>query len=149
MEQAGRDPQSIKIWSILATACEVSEEVELRYIIRRLNTYLFFPRQWNATCKVNNWDREIADDLVRALKEIDGAARAGTIGDEHTSRELADIRKMRDLWPSEWVAESPATGSAKHCAQCVLDRFYAGVDGVTFHATSPANLASLLEAWPK
>src|SRR4029079_3608627 len=121
-EAAGRDPAKIKIWAILAAACEVSEEVELRTIIRRLNTSLFFPRQWQATLRINRWDSAVAERLQTALKEIDsGGGNAGTIGDENTSRDLDDIRRMRDLWPREWIETSTATGSAAHCAKCVQD----------------------------
>ncbi|MET0984391.1 MAG: TIGR03857 family LLM class F420-dependent oxidoreductase [Steroidobacteraceae bacterium] len=149
-EAAGRDPAKIKIWAILAAACEVSEEIELTTIVRRLNTYLFFPRQWNATLRVNRWDPAVAERLRAALKEIDrGRSSAGTIGDESTSRDLEDIRRMRELWPREWIDTSTATGSAAHCVKCVRDRFDAGVDGVAFHASTPANLSSLLAAWDK
>ncbi len=148
-EQAGRDPARIKVWAILAAACEVPEELELNYIIRRLNTYLFFPRQWDATCKINNWDPKVADRLREELARIDGKPRAGTMGDENTSRNLDDIRRMRELWPQEWVNGSSAVGSAAHCAQCVQDRFDAGADGVVFHASAPAYLESLLKEWAK
>ena len=149
-EAAGRDPAKVKIWAILAAACEVPEEVELTTIIRRLNTYLFFPRQWNATLRVNGWDPAVADRLKAILKKIDtGRSSTGTIGDENTSSALDDIRRMRELWPREWIETSTATGGAAHCVQCVHDRFDAGVDGVAFHASTPANLAPLLDAWQR
>jgi probable F420-dependent oxidoreductase len=148
-EAAGRDPSKIKIWSILAAACEVPEEVELMTIIRRLNTYLFFPRQWNATMRVNGWDEATTNKLKEALAKIDGERKGGTIGDESTSRDLDHLRRMRDAWPREWIETSTATGSAEHCARCVQDRFDAGVDGVVFHASTPANLAPLLDAWSR
>lgn len=146
-ESVGRDPSKIKVWAILATACDVSEEVELLTIVRRLNTYLFFPRQWKATMRINNWNPATAERLQAALAEIDGGQKGGTIGDENTSRDLDQIRRMRDLWPREWIDEATATGSAVHCAQAVQDRFDAGVDGVVFHASAPSNLASLLDQW--
>lgn len=148
-EAAGRDPDEIKIWAILAAACEVSEEVELMTIIRRLNTYLFFPRQWQATLKINGWDANVAEKLVVKLNEIDAGGKIGSMGDEHTSRQLDDLRRMRDLWPPEWVREATATGSAEHCAKCVMERFEAGVDGVAFHASTPANLEPLLNEWAR
>ena len=148
-ERAGRDPKAVQVWSILATACDVPEEVELTYIIRRLNTYLFFPREWDTTCRINKWDRGVAQRLAESLCQIDGARLRGTMGDENTSRQLDDLRRMRDLWPREWIDAATATGTAEHCVRCVLDRFDAGADGVVFHATSPANLHTLLGIWPK
>src|SRR4029450_13310517 len=131
-------------------ACEVPEEVELTTIIRRLNTYLFFPRQWQATLRINRWDPAVPERLQAALREIDrGGGSSGTIGDENTSRDLDDIRRMRELWPRDWIDSSTATGSAAHCAKCVRERFDAGVDGVVFHASTPANLAPLLDAWER
>ena len=146
-ERAGRDPEKIKILSILATACDVPEELELQYIIRRLNTYLFFPQQWNATCTVNGWSPEIADMLVQQLKKIDGETKAGSIGDENTSRDLDDLRRMRDHWPQEWINASSAIGSPSACAQAIKDRFDAGADGVVLHASAPKHLQSLLQKW--
>jgi 5,10-methylenetetrahydromethanopterin reductase len=148
-EAAGRDPSKVKVWAILAAACEVSEEIELKTIIRRLNTYLLFPRQWKATLKINGWDPAVAERLTASLAQIDGAKKSGTIGDEHTSRDFDDLRRMRDLWPTEWISSSTATGSAEHCARCVLERFEAGADGVVFHASAPENLAPLLRAWAR
>ncbi len=148
-EDAGRDPASIKIWTILMTACEVPEEVMLQTIIRRMNTYVLFPPSFNLTCEMNGWDVATSAEIRRKLAEIDGAPKAGAIGDEHTSRELSDLRKMKELYPAQWIREGCAVGSAAECLPCIQERFDAGADGILFHGTTPDHLAPLLEAWRK
>ena len=49
-EEAGRDPDSIRVWTIQVTACETSEEDVLNYIVRRMNTYLHFPFMFRILC---------------------------------------------------------------------------------------------------
>jgi 5,10-methylenetetrahydromethanopterin reductase len=147
-EQAGRDPSSVRIWTIQVTACEVPEELMLSYVVRRMNTYLLFPPMFEAICKANGWDAGAATGLRSALAELDKERRAGTMGDEATTREIDDLRRMRDLYPREWLYEGNAVGSARECAQATRARFDAGADGVLFHGCHPRDLRPLLELWP-
>lgn len=146
-EQAGRDPGDVRIWTIQITACETPEEDVLNYVVRRMNTYLLFPPMFRTICEHNGWDPAVADRLRARLAEIDGVQDKGGIGDEHTSRDLDALRRMRDLYPPEWIAEGNAVGSREVCAKATLARFEAGADGVLMHGSPPAQLAPLLEAW--
>jgi probable F420-dependent oxidoreductase len=146
---AGREPGSVKVWTVLVTACDVDEETMLRDIVRRMNTYLLFPFMMDVMCEYNGWDKQTAVELRQALNRIDGERKAGTLGDENTSRNIDDIRRMFELYPKEWIHEGNAVGTAEECVRCVLDRFEAGADGVLFHGAHPKNLASLLKLWPK
>jgi 5,10-methylenetetrahydromethanopterin reductase len=146
---AGRDPASVKVWTILVTACEVDEETMLRDIVRRMNTYLLFPWMWDVICEKNGWDKQVSAELRDALARIDGEKKKGTVGDENTSRDIEDIRRMYELYPKEWIHQGNAVGDARHCIDCVLDRFEAGADGILFHGTHPRHLAPLLDLWPK
>lgn len=148
---AGRDPSEVKVWTILITACEVPEETMLRNVIRRMNTYLYFPPQMDGICRANGWDLEVAAEIRAKVKAIDAesaSGKAGPFGDENVSRELDDLRRTADLYPQEWIEGGNAAGGADHCAQKVRDRFEAGADGVLFHGTSPQDLGPLLDAWP-
>jgi 5,10-methylenetetrahydromethanopterin reductase len=151
-EDAGRDPKSVKVWTILVTACEVSEDIMLKDIVRRMNTYLLFPPMFDSICDANGWDKKAAIKLREALSKIDGDKKKmqkGMMGDENTSRNLDDVRRTFDLYPKEWIYEGNAVGTADECAQCVRDRFDAGADGVLLHGSHPSNLAPLLKVWPK
>jgi 5,10-methylenetetrahydromethanopterin reductase len=150
-EESGRDPASVRVWAILVTACEVPEETMLRTIVRRMNTYMYFPFFIEALCRVNGWDQARAAAVTARLKEIDagGQAAGGTLGDEHTSRDLDALREMFATYPEEWIHQGNAVGDRDHCARAVLARFEAGADGVLFHGSSPQDLAPVLAAWPR
>jgi hypothetical protein len=146
---AGRDPKSVKVWSILVTASDVSEEVVLNTIIRRMNTYILVPPMFDALCELNGWDPGVAQRIRDELKSFDGAPKPGFLGDEHTTRDLDQLRHMRDFYPQQWLDEGVALGTAKHCIGKVLERFDADLDGILFHGTHPGNLESLLKLWPE
>lgn len=144
---AGRDPNSVRIWTILVTACDVPEEVVLTTVIRRMNTYLLAREIIGLRCDANGWDRSAADKLRDALKVFDTGPQAGMHQDEHTTRNLDHLRKMRELYPKQWLNEGVAIGTAHECVQKALDRFDAGADGILFHGTHPAHLRSFMEVW--
>ena len=148
-KEAGRDPNSVKVWTIQVTACETSEEDELEYVVRRMNTYLLFPPMFATICESNGWDPKIADRLREKLAAIDSNNKAGGIGDEGTSRNIDALRQMRDLYPEEWLMQGNAIGSASQCARATAERFQAGADGVLLHGSPPQKLAPLLSAWPE
>jgi probable F420-dependent oxidoreductase len=148
-EQAGRDPSSVKVWTILVMACEVPEETMLLTVIRRMNTYMYFPWMVEGIVRANGWDPKVAQRVIERLKQIDAATvAAGPTGDEHTARDLAALREMRDAYPEEWVADGNAVGDRDTCARATLARFEAGADGVLLHGSAPRDLAPLLERWP-
>ncbi len=147
---AGRDPSEVKVWTILITACEVPEETMLRNVIRRMNTYLYFPAHFDLICRANGWEERRAAEIREAVMAIDAQSKddSGPLGDEATSRELDDLRRMADLYPEEWIDEGNAVGTADECARKTAERFEAGADGVLFHGTAPEDLAPLLDVWP-
>ena len=54
---AGREVGRGKLWSVFATACDVSEET-YRYIVARLATYLQIPG-YGVLVEINGWDPEV------------------------------------------------------------------------------------------
>jgi probable F420-dependent oxidoreductase len=148
-EQAGRDPASVRIWTILVTACDVPEEARLRYVVRRMNTYLLFPSMFDGICDANGWNRSDAARLRAELAKIEKDSKAGTMGDESTTRDLNDLRQMEKLYPRAWLQEGNATGSGQDGAQAALARINAGADGILFHGSQPAELGGVLAAWQK
>ena len=136
-EEAGRDPTSVKVWSVLATLHEPDHERLLRGVTGRMATY--FQAYGDALVAMNGWDKAPleafrADPVVQS---VPGAIDAvGTI---------EQLEHIQTLIPQEWLPA--AVGSADACAQRVLDQFAAGADGVILHGSSPAELAPVVEAY--
>ena len=146
-EGAGRDPASVRIWTILVTACDVPEDTMLQYVVRRMNTYLLFPSMFDAICDANGWHRADAVRLRDALSKLEQTPRTGTMGDEATTRDLDDLRKIAALYPRGWIQEGNAVGSGEDGARAALARLNAGADGILFHGSQPQELAGVLASW--
>jgi 5,10-methylenetetrahydromethanopterin reductase len=137
-ERAGRDPSSVRVWSVLAVMCDMPEETRLKYLVGRMATYL--QAYGDALIGINGWDPAVlarfrADETVRSmLGPIDAIA---------TREQLAYIET---LIPAEWLAAS-AVGDASHCAKRIQDQLDAGANGVILHASTPIQLAPVLEAY--
>lgn len=146
---AGRDPASVRVWTIGVAACELPEDDELNIIIRRMNTYLALGELFENICKANHWDPAPLAQ-VRALMYDHGAReRAGSMGDEHVSRDMDVIRRCRELYPQRWIDEGCLVGSAADCVADMQARMDAGADGILLHGSVPAQLGTLIEAWAR
>lgn len=148
-EKAGRDPDSVRIWTILMTACDVPEEKYLSWIVRRINTYLVFPPLFDAICDGNGWDKSLVPGLRAYLAELDGAAPEGTMGDEATTRDFDKLRRMAEKYPREWIEQGCAVGTGADGARAIAERIDAGAHSVLFHGTHPRNLAGVTAEWAK
>lgn len=138
-ERAGRDPASVRIWSVLATVHDgVPEEQRLRKLVGRLATYL---QGYGAVLvRANGWDpaaleRFRSDPLVQGYP--------GAFDAVGTAEELTHLA---EVLPDEWLAAS-ATGSAAQCARRVQDQLDAGADSVVLHGATPAELEPVVAAW--
>ncbi len=138
-ERAGRDPASVRVWSVLGTVGDhLSHEAQLRKTVGRLSTYL--QGYGDLLVRVNQWDPDVlarfrADDVVAS---IPGAIDA--IGTVEQWEHIAGIL------PDEWMAAA-AVGSPKACARRVVDQFTAGADSVILHGATPAELTPIVEAY--
>ncbi len=139
--QAGRPPGTVKNWSVLATACDVSEEKYLKYIIARLATYLQFPNYGEMLVAINGWDQEV---LQRFRSHPAVTSVGGLIDSVATTAQMAEVAK---LIPEEW--KPAAVGNAKQCAQRWVDQFTAGADGIIIHASTPEEVAPVIAEYKK
>jgi probable F420-dependent oxidoreductase len=138
-ERAGREPASVRIWSVLATVGDhLDEELRLKKLVGRLATYL--QGYGDLMVRVNDWDPDAlarfrADELVSTF----GAAfdAAGT---------TADLQRVAELLPDEWL-DAAATGTASQCAERVLGQFDLGADGVILHGATPSELEPVVAAY--
>jgi len=138
---AGRQAGTVKAWSVLATACDVSEEVYLKYIVARLSTYLQIPGYGDMLASINGWD---ADELQRFRTSKAVAGVGGLIDSVATTAQLAEIDKVL---PAAW--RPAAVGNARECAQRWVDQFDAGADGIIIHASTPQEFEPVLREYEK
>jgi probable F420-dependent oxidoreductase len=138
-EQAGRNPDKVRVWSCFATIGDhIPEPLRLKKSVGRLATYL--QGYGDLLVKSNQWDPAVlerfrADAVVQSVPgSIDG------IGTPEQFEHIAT------LFPDEWLAPS-ATGSPEQCVAAVRNQLALGCDGVIMHGASPAELAPIVEAY--
>jgi 5,10-methylenetetrahydromethanopterin reductase len=138
-EQAGRDPGSVRVWSVLATIGDhIDEAKRLKKSVGRLASYL--QGYGDLLVKVNGWDPAVlarfrADDFVQNFR--------GAFDAKATTSEL---EYLATLFPEEWTATA-ATGTPEQCTAAVLHQFELGADSVILHGATPAEIAPILPAY--
>ena len=138
-EQAGRDPDDVKVWSCFATIGDhIPEDKRLMKSVGRLATYL--QGYGDLLVDTNQWDRSVlekfrADELVSTFQ--------GGIDVKATTEELEHIAT---LIPEEWLSYS-ATGSPDQCVAAIRHQMDLGCDGVILHGATPSELAPIVEAY--
>ena len=139
-EQAGRDPASVRVWSVLATVEDsVGEELRLRKLVGRLATYL--QGYGEVLVRANGWDLA---DLKRFREDPLVTGYPGAFDAVGTVEQLTYLRD--EVLPAEWLAAS-ATGSGAECAARIQDQLDAGADSVILHGATPTELVPVLDAW--
>lgn len=138
-ERAGRDPDAVRVWSVLATVGDhLDEELRLKKLVGRLATYL--QGYGDLMVSVNEWDPEV---LARFRSDEFVAGFGAAFDAKGTT---SDLQRVAELLPEEWL-DAAATGSPEQCAQRVAGQFDLGADGVILHGATPAELAPVLEAY--
>ena len=138
-ERAGRDPDSVRVWSCFATVGDnIAPKLQTKKLVGRLATYL--QAYGDLMVETNGWDPAVlqafrADPFVAVFAgALDGKATAG------------ELEHVATLIPSEWLAPA-ATGTAEQCAAAVRRQFELGADGVIMHGATPAELAPIVRAY--
>lgn len=140
-EKAGRDPDSVKVWSVLATIHEPDEERYLRDVVARMATYLQAPDIGKFLLDINGWDHAVWDQF-KANTTV-----ANMLGGIDSVATLDQLREIKTLIPEEWYPA--AIGDAETCAQRWADQFIAGADGIIIHASTPKQFEPVLNAYEK
>lgn len=135
-EEAGRDPERVRVWSCFATVGDhLPEPLRLKKTVGRMATYL--QGYGDLLIKTNRWDpaplrRFRDDDLIRNFR--------GALDATATTEQLEHVAS---LIPSEWLAAS-ATGSAARCVAKIQGQLDLGCDGVILHGATPTELAPIV-----
>jgi 5,10-methylenetetrahydromethanopterin reductase len=136
---AGRDPDSVRVWSVLATIGDhLPHDARMKKTVGRLSTYL--QGYGDLLVRVNDWDPAVlerfrADDVVGSVP--------GAIDALATTEQLEHIA---GILPDEWLAAA-AVGTPEQCARRVEDQFDAGADSVILHGATPDELAPVVAAY--
>ena len=138
---AGKPAGQGKLWSVLATACDVSEEKYLKFIVARLATYLQIPVYGDMLVEINGWDK----DVLQTFRTHKAVTSVGGAIDSVAS--LDQVAQVAKLIPEEW--RPAAVGDAKTCARRWVDQFDAGADGIIIHASTPEEFAPVLAEYKK
>ncbi len=138
-EKAGRDPESVKVWSCFATIGDhIPEPIRLKKTVGRLATYL--QAYGDLMVSTNGWDPEVlkrfrADPMVAGFRgALDGKANT------------SELEHVATLIPDEWLAPA-ASGTPAQCVAAVKNQFALGADGVILHGASPTDLAPIVTAY--
>ena len=140
-EQAGRDPDQVKVWSCFATIGDhIDPDLQLKKTVGRLATYL--QAYGDLMVTTNNWDPKVLqrfreDEFVRTFPGAFDAV--GT---------TADLERISPLIPAEWLASS-AMGNPGQCVAAINGQFALGCDGVIMHGATPSELAPIITEYSK
>jgi probable F420-dependent oxidoreductase len=138
-EKAGRDPESVRVWSCLATVGDhLPEEVRLKKTVARLATYL--QAYGDLLVSTNRWDPAV---LQRFREDAVVTSVAGAIDAKATPEQ---IEHVATLIPDEWLAAA-ATGTPEQCAARVREELAYGADCVITHGATPDELAPVIAAY--
>jgi probable F420-dependent oxidoreductase len=138
-ERAGRDPESVRVWSCFATIGDhLPYPVRLKKTVGRMATYL--QAYGDLMVRTNGWDSAVlarfrADPLV-----------AGFRGALDQKASTAELERVAELIPDTWLAPS-ASGSPQQCVAAIRRQFDLGCDGVILHGAAPADLAPIIDEY--
>ena len=138
-EKAGRDPDSIKLYSVMATAINPSEEDRLRKLVARMATYMQAPGYAEMLITLNDWDSKVLEDF-RAHPVV--SSMPGGIDSVAT---LEQLHEISHLIPEEWLPA--AVGTPQQCAQTWRKQLQLGADGVVIHGSTPAEFEPILSEY--
>jgi probable F420-dependent oxidoreductase len=135
-EKAGRDPDTVRVWSCLATVSDhLPEALRLRKTVGRLAGYL--QGYGDLMVRTNGWDPKV---LQRFRADAVVTSIAGAIDGKASVEQLEHIAT---LLPQEWLATA-ATGTPAQCVTRIHQEFGYGADRVILHGATPDELEPVM-----
>ena len=140
-EQAGRDPDAVRIYHNIVVAPDLPRDEEEAVVGGRAVTYFELPGFGEMIVDINGWDRAPLERL-RSHPQI--AALHGKPADQaFTRQELVEVSR---LLPAEWLTQGAAIGSAAACASQLMGFLGAGADEILLHGSAPKDMHALAGA---
>lgn len=135
-EEAGRDPDHVRVWSCFATIGDhLPEDVRIKKTVGRMATYL--QAYGDLMVRTNGWDPAVLEAFRRDpfVAGFDGAL-------DHSATTI-ELEHVATLIPDDWLAPA-ATGTPAKCVEAIRGQFDLGCDGVILHGASPADLEPIV-----
>ncbi len=140
-EQAGRDPDHVRVWACFATVGDhLPEPVRVKKTVGRMATYL--QAYGDLMVAINEWDPAV---LERFRLDPFVAGYPGALDHTATADELEHVAT---LIPDEWLAPA-ATGTPKQCVEAIRGQFDLGCDGVILHGAAPSELEPIVAEYSR
>lgn len=137
-EQAGRDPDAVRIYHNIIVAPDLPKDEEDAVVRGRAITYFELPGFGDLIADINGWDKSVLD-RIRAHPKI--AALNGKPADQaYTRQQLVDVGA---LLPQQWIDEGAAVGTAAQCADQLMAYLDAGADEILLHGAGPKDMGPL------
>jgi probable F420-dependent oxidoreductase len=140
-EAAGRDPDSVKVTTVCATAVDPDREAFLRKMVARMATYMQAPAYAEMLIELNGWDPEVLS-AFRASPVVQ--SMTGGIDSVAT---LDQLEKIAPLIPEDWLPA--AIGTPEQCARYWRGELENGADSVCIHGSTAKEVAPALAAFAK
>ncbi len=130
--EAGRDPQSVKIYATVVTVPDTLDEgTRIDLLEARAVSYFMHRAIGTPIVKTNGWSEEPMNVLAdTGLAKLEYGT--GTV--EEKRRAMADAA---NLLPREWLETGAATGSIANCVKRLNEYLAVGVDHILLHGTTP------------
>ncbi len=138
-ERAGRDPSSVRVWSVLATVGDhVDEDSRRMKTVGRMASYL--RGYGRLLVDANGWDPAVLDRFLSDpfVQSFQGAF------DARSTR--ADLDYLATLIPDGWLAAA-AVGTPEQCVATITSQFELGADSVILHGATPDELAPIVDTY--
>jgi 5,10-methylenetetrahydromethanopterin reductase len=136
-EAAGRDPTQIRIVSAVIVAPDLTADEERGVVGVRAVTYLQ-AQIGSLLAQLNGWDV----DMLRALRAHPSIHHLdGEIASQTMTRD--QLLRAAESLPEDWLRDGAVAGTARYCADRILEYLQAGADEILLHGTPPSGLAGL------
>jgi probable F420-dependent oxidoreductase len=139
-EQAGRDPNAVRIYHNIVVAPDLDRDEEEAVVGGRAITYFQTPGFGEVIVEANGWDAEV-------LTKIRTHKLFANIGEKNadqafTREQLVEV--SREI-PQDWYDQGAAVGTATVCAKKLCAFLDAGVDEILLHGSSPFSMGPLTD----
>jgi probable F420-dependent oxidoreductase len=137
-EQAGRDPDSVRIYHNIIVAPDLARDVEEAVVGGRAITYFQTPGFGEIICQTNGWDTAVLDKIRSHPQMLN---MEGDNADQAFTRE--QLVEVSRVLPQQWLDDGAAVGTAAQCAAKLCTFLDAGADEILLHGSSPAAMGPL------
>lgn len=142
-EQAGRDPDALKVYATVVTAADLPADEEEAVVGGRAVTYFQNKSYAPILVNFNGWDQSI---LHKLWNHPLFANLKGIADQAFTRQQLVEVSRVM---PQEWFKTGGAVGTAAQCARRMDDFLAAGADEIIIHGSTPDQLGEVIGAFKR